>query len=185
MNETIDEIKSLMKSGNFAGAEALCRKVLKEAPDDAAVKMLYATCRQLLGDEESFRRIMLEITPKMEALAKADPDCEAVKLWRKSGAVLMEYVVLGVLVMAAVVGSVIIFGEQIKDRFQVMCHAYGPAPDIPLVRRQLYGSAIEIGRVIEPQATNVVESVVNETVASTNAVKRTSATNAPAGESMP
>lgn len=177
----LEQIKSLLKSGDVAGAEALCRKTLEKEPDDVAVKMLYATCRNLQGDEESFRRIMLEIAPQMEALAKADPDCEAAKLWRKSGAVLMEYVVLGVLLVAAAVGGVIVFGKQIKNRLQIMCHAYGPAPDIQLVR-ELYGPALDIERLVEPPATNDVESVSDETVATTNALETVSDS---AGETAP
>ena len=40
-----------------------------------------------------------------------------------AGAVMMEYVVLGVLVVAAVVGLVIAFGGSIKDSFKVMVDA--------------------------------------------------------------
>ena len=40
-----------------------------------------------------------------------------------AGAVMMEYVVLGVLVVAAVVGLVIAFGGGIKDSFKVMIDA--------------------------------------------------------------
>lgn len=166
---TIDEIKSLMKSGDVAGAEALCRKALEKDQDNAVVKMLYATCRNLQGDEETFRRIMLEIAPQMEVMAKADPDCEAAKLWRKSGAVLMEYVVLGVLIVAAVIGGVVIFGEQIQDRY-----LYGPAIDRKDMVCTLYGPAIEIDRVVEPQPTNGVASATDETVATTNAVETVS-----------
>lgn len=38
----------------------------------------------------------------------------------QTGAVLMEYVVLGVLVVAAVVGLAIVFGEQLGDSFHEM-----------------------------------------------------------------
>lgn len=38
----------------------------------------------------------------------------------QTGAVLMEYVVLGVLLVAAVVGAVVMFGEDIVGAFKVM-----------------------------------------------------------------
>lgn len=41
----------------------------------------------------------------------------------QTGAVLMEYVVLGVLVVAAVVGLAVVFGEQIGDNFELMVYA--------------------------------------------------------------
>ena len=156
MNEAVDQIKSLMKSGDISGAEALCIKAREEDQDNAAVKMLYATCRNLQGDEESFRRIMLEIAPQMEALAKADPDSEAAKLWRKSGAVLMEYVVLGVLVVAAITGTVWYFGKEVRQALTIMrqAHKYGPAPDMV--------------RVIESQPTNIVEAASTNAVGSPN-----------------
>ena len=160
---TIEQIKSLMKSGDVAGAEALCRKALEADSGDAQLSLYLATCRQLQGDEAEFRRIVLEIAPRMEALQKADPDSETARLWRKSGAVLMEYIVLGVLVVAAVVGGVIVFGEKIQDRY-----LYGPAQDMFL---HLYGPAIEIERELEPQPqlTNAVESQASALMASTNA----------------
>ena len=48
---TIDQIKTLLQSGDVAGAEALCRKALETHPDDAQLKMLFGLCRQLQGDE--------------------------------------------------------------------------------------------------------------------------------------
>lgn len=159
----IDEIKTLMKSGDAAEAEALCRKALELVPDDARLSLYLATCRRLQGDEAEFRRIMLDIAPKMEALLQEDPDCDAARLWRKSGAVLMEYVVLGVLVVAAIVGGIIVVGKGIRKQFEAMLNAratYGPAPNVV--------------RVIESQPTNGVASATGETVADTNALETVS-----------
>lgn len=39
------------------------------------------------------------------------------------GAVMMEYVVLGVLVVAAAVAVTLVFGQQIRDNFQAMIYA--------------------------------------------------------------
>ena len=44
-------------------------------------------------------------------------------LGEETGAVLMEYVVLGVLIVAAVVAAVMMFGETIKDAFATMAKA--------------------------------------------------------------
>jgi Flp pilus assembly pilin Flp len=41
----------------------------------------------------------------------------------QTGAVLMEYVVLGVLVVAAAVAMVALFGKEIRHKFLVMIHA--------------------------------------------------------------
>lgn len=45
------------------------------------------------------------------------------------GAVMMEYVVLGVMVVAAVVALVMLFGDQIKANFQKMIYALKGSPD--------------------------------------------------------
>lgn len=44
-------------------------------------------------------------------------------LGEEKGAVLMEYVVLGVLLVAAVVAAVIVFGNRTRDSFGVMTRA--------------------------------------------------------------
>lgn len=44
-------------------------------------------------------------------------------LGEETGAVLMEYVVLGVLLVAAVVGAVVMFGDNIGGAFKVMSKA--------------------------------------------------------------
>ena len=41
---TLDQIKSLMKSGDVAGAEALCRKALEVEPGNGAVKIYHDLC---------------------------------------------------------------------------------------------------------------------------------------------
>ena len=148
----IDQVKSLLRSGDTAGAEALCRKALEAAPDDARLSLYLATCRRLQGDEESFRRIMLELAPKMEALLREDPDCEAARLWRKAGAALMEYVVLGVLVITAATGFVIWSGKKIHNQFEAMTKALAGYRGPPVTILD-----------VEPAGTNIVEvaSVTN------------------------
>ena len=48
----------------------------------------------------------------------------------EKGAVMMEYVVLGVLVVAAVVGMVIAFGNRTNKQLQVMIEAEGGEPTL-------------------------------------------------------
>ena len=75
----IDEIKELLKSGDVAGAESAAQKLLAAEPDNVQALMFYGTCRQLQGDEATFRRIRDELAPKMETVA----DGETQGLWRK------------------------------------------------------------------------------------------------------
>ena len=107
----VDQIKSLMKSGDIAGAEALCRKALETHPDDAWLKRRYGMCRRQQGDEETFRRINDEILEMEKKKKKKEAFREMYsKLWFAfivvalviGGAVAFKHVMLGVLVVAAI-----------------------------------------------------------------------------------
>ena len=105
----IDQIKALTKSGDFAGAEALCKKALEAHPDDVWLKRRYGMCRRLQGDEETFRRINDELSPEMLKKKESLRDMYY-KLWFAlivvalaiGGAVAFKYVMIGVLVVAAI-----------------------------------------------------------------------------------
>lgn len=76
---SIDEIKNRLRSGDVTGAEAAAQELLAAEPDNVQALMLYGTCRQLQGDEATFRRIHDELAPKMTTVA----DSETQGLWRK------------------------------------------------------------------------------------------------------
>ena len=75
----IDEIKALLKSGDIAGAEAAAQELLTAEPDNVQAMMFYGTCRQLQGDEATFRRIHVELEPKIAKIADEDVR----RMWRK------------------------------------------------------------------------------------------------------
>lgn len=74
----IDEIKALMKSGDVAGAESAAQKLLAAEPENVQAMMLYGTCRQLRGDEATFRQLHDELASKMSMVA----DIETRGMWR-------------------------------------------------------------------------------------------------------
>lgn len=118
---TTDQIKSLMKSGDIAGAEALCKKALETHPDDAWLKRRYGMCRRLQGDEETFRRINDELSPEMLKKQAARRDMYD-KLWSALivalvivGAVAFKYVLLEVLVVITIMHMIGYF--LVKDSF--------------------------------------------------------------------
>ena len=76
---TIEEIKSLMKSGDVAGAENAAQQLLAAEPGNIQAMMLYGTCRRLQGDEATFLRIHDELAPKMAAVV----DGETREAWRR------------------------------------------------------------------------------------------------------
>ncbi len=127
---TIDEIKSLLKSGDVAGAEALCRKALEATPDEAQLKMLFGTCRQLQGDEETFRRIHDELAPEMAKTSSA----ETLSLWRKYHKLWMALIV-GALVIGGAAAGVIVFEKQLEKDDKVMA---APKYYIPPEHQDLY-----------------------------------------------
>ena len=76
---SIDEIKSLLKTGDVAGAESAAQKLLVAEPDNVQALMFYGTCRQLQGDEATFRRIHDELAQRM---AKSG-GVEALEMWKR------------------------------------------------------------------------------------------------------
>ena len=112
---TLDQIKSLMKSGDIAGAEALCRKELEADPHNAELKMRYGICRELLGDEDTFIRIHDELAPEMEKAPTS--------LWRKYHELWLA-LIIGALVIA---GTAALPWKEIRESFKTMVHAiYAP-----------------------------------------------------------
>ena len=64
--KALDEIKQMMAAGDTAQANAALKELLAAEPNNLQAKMLYGTCRQLLGDEETFKRIHDELVPVMK-----------------------------------------------------------------------------------------------------------------------
>ena len=81
--QTLDEIKKLMADGGIAQADEALKELLAAEPDNLQAKMLYGTCRQLLGDEETFRRIHDELVPVMEKCGKGNSNLEEVRMWSR------------------------------------------------------------------------------------------------------
>ena len=146
----IDEIKSLLKSGDVAGAEALCKAELQKTPGDAALKMLFGTCRRLQGDEETFRRIHDELAPEMAVAETVEPLSEKVSLWRKYHKLWLA-LIAGALVLGGAAAGVAMFGESIKDSFSVMALYAGPPAPIRTIsdpQNDLYAGPEYDDRVI-------------------------------------
>ena len=123
--KTLDEIKALMSAGETAQADVALKELLAQEPDNLQAKMLYGTCRQLLGDEETFRRIHGELAPEMEKLAD-DPltvdtivPAETLSLWKKYHALWMT-LIIGGLVLA---GGVYVLGMRINQGFSASAAA--------------------------------------------------------------
>ena len=137
--KTLDEIKKMIAAGDTAEADAALKELLAKEPDNLQAKMLYGTCRQLLGDEETFKRIHDELATKMEDM-RGDERDEEWKLWNKyyelfmrlnrnalcngkekKGPISMEYVVIGVVITSAVLAGVVYYGKRIQEQMSAMC----------------------------------------------------------------
>ena len=77
--KTLDEIKKMMAAGDTAKAAESLKELLAKEPQNVQAKMLYGTCCQLLGDEETFKRIYDELAPEMEAVS----NYKTWEMWRK------------------------------------------------------------------------------------------------------
>ena len=134
--KTLDEIKQMMSAGDTAQADEALKELLAQEPDNLQAKMLYGTCRQLLGDEETFKRIHDELAPVMGCLKGDSIGIIEIKMWEKystlysdmhenvlsrlvtedDGAVGMEYVVLAILIILALVMGVVYFGATVVEQ---------------------------------------------------------------------
>ena len=114
----IDEIKQLMAVGDTTQADEALKELLAKDPENLQAKMLYGTCRQLLGDEETFKRIHDELAPVMERMEEKESKAETISLWGKYQ-LLWEYLIVAGLVSAAVGIAVWYFGRNIQEMFAV------------------------------------------------------------------
>lgn len=124
---TVEEIKSLMRSGDVAGAENAAQELLSADSDNIQAMMLYGACRQLQGDEATFRDTYATVKERLEAKPEAlDEDTKVA--WDRFGelyakfarprmtqhkSVSMEHVVLAVVFVATVVIGAWFFGGEI------------------------------------------------------------------------
>ena len=111
--KTLDEIKQMMVAGDTAQADEALKELLAKDPENLQAKMLYGTCRQFLGDEETFKRIHDELAPVMEREKKTDVGEETVSLWKKYHALWMSLIVGGLLLIG--VGAVKYLSTNILD----------------------------------------------------------------------
>ena len=79
---TIDEIKSLMKSGDVTGAEAAAQELLTAELDNVQAMILYGTCRQLQGDEATFRDVYRAVKEHLNA-RNSTLDAETEAAWNR------------------------------------------------------------------------------------------------------
>ena len=114
-----------MKSGDIAGAEALCKQALETHPDDVWLKRRYGMCRRLQGDEETFRRINDELASEEQAARRARDMHD--KLWSALvvvalviGAFSFKYVLLAVLVVITIIQVIGYFLEKESIRRYIL-----------------------------------------------------------------
>ena len=139
---TIEDIKSLMKSGDVAGAEAAAQELLTAEPDNLQSMILYGTCRQLQGDEATFRDVYRAVKEHLDAKPDA-LDAETNAAWkrfdelyakldqpelRRRGSAprksaMSEYAIIAALIVAALVTGAWLFGGQIMGMFGTACCA--------------------------------------------------------------
>lgn len=106
----VDEVKSLMRSGDVAGAEGAVKELLAAEPDNAEAQMLYGTCRHLLGDNKTFGEIHAALSPRMET----ERNGKTLSLWRRYHK-LWLILIAGGLVLAT--GGVLYFAEDAAQLF--------------------------------------------------------------------
>ena len=132
----IDEIKTMMRTGDIAGAEAAAKSALENDPDNVRLLILFGSCRQLQGDEEARLGTYNLVRAALEA-KKVELDATAAEEWKcfkalqqqiaqpellckgdpPRAANLMEYVMLAVIIAAATGVAIWYFGSSIQNGF--------------------------------------------------------------------
>lgn len=82
----IEAIKNLVKNGDIPQASERLREILAKTPEDAAARMLYGTCCQLMGDSATFGRIYRDLAPEMEPRVTRGERSELVSMWLRYAA---------------------------------------------------------------------------------------------------
>ena len=81
--DALTTIKILMTEGETAKADEALKELLAAEPNNLQAKMLYGTCRHLLGDEETFKRIHDEIASEIKFMPDGELSATESKLWEK------------------------------------------------------------------------------------------------------
>jgi len=122
------EIKLMMAAGETVQAEEALKELMAAEPNNLKAKMLYGTCRQLLGDEETFKRIHDELALSFERQEDDPPTAETVlcpqelSLWKKYHALWMALIVGG-LVLAGTTAVVWFYGNQTANQMSIAAPA--------------------------------------------------------------
>lgn len=103
--KTFGELKQMMSSGDTVKAAETLKEVLEKMPCNLQARMLYGTCCQLLGDEETFKRIHEELAPEMAQRENEEPQSEAVSLWKKYHALWRSLIVGGLVLAGTGIGG--------------------------------------------------------------------------------
>lgn len=91
----IDEMKELIGKGDIPQASEQLREILAKTPEDAAARMLYGTCCQLMGDSATFGRIYRDLAPQMEPRVTRGERSELVSMWLKYAAMFAMLLMCG------------------------------------------------------------------------------------------
>ena len=83
MNEKLEALKPLLKSGEYEKAAEALKEYRTEFPDDWDGKLMEGIIAQLQGDEETFRRIHDEAQAVIDGHGKEARQIKASSLWKK------------------------------------------------------------------------------------------------------
>ena len=127
--KALDEIKQMMSAGETAKADEELKELLANEPDNLQAKMLYGTCRQLLGDEETFTRIHDELAPEMEKQGKGEVLSPSLELWQGYHKIFNE--------MSDTVPETVLLSSQAEFDAMSIKHKYGCPPYVRRCRKMM------------------------------------------------
>ena len=123
MDEKLKQIRGMLAIERYSEAEAMLKDFMAEHPENWDARLLFAFCRQLQGDKETFRKIHDEAQAHIDA---QDAEAEAIKaspLWRKCHKAWIAWFAVGALVVGAAVGAGMINYQALRKNFQIIVYA--------------------------------------------------------------
>ena len=151
----LDEIKNLIENGDIVKADAELKAIVGREPDNTQAKLLYGTCRLLLGDENVFRKIHDEVEPRMVF----EKDRVTISVWKKYSA-LWKSLLVGCLVIGSAMYGVAYLGRTIVGQTNAAAMAVSAyaGPQYRENRKLESSSELKFSEVIDSEEHKSIKS---------------------------
>ena len=127
MNEKLESLKPLLKSGDYEKAADILKEYRAEFPNDWDGKLMEGIIAQLRGDEETFRRIHDEAQAVMDGHGLTGEHIKASPLWKKyhsSWKKVATVAVIGLVAGGGLAGGAYYLNARLREAMQTVVSAF-------------------------------------------------------------